>query len=148
MREHRLWVRTYFACWTLKYISSIIQDERMINLRLTWFLESNNLLSNLQTGVRAKRSTIDQIVRIETLIREAFIIKEHLVALLFDLEKAYDTTWPYGILKDRFQSADCSAWPIMSSDDMTNPLSAHIVFLIKKADRSRWLITKQMRPHH
>ena len=72
----------------------------MINLRLTWFLESNNLLSNLQTGFRAKRSTIDQIVRIETLIREAFIKKEHLVAVLSDLEKAYDTTWPYGILKD------------------------------------------------
>ena len=74
--------------------------ERMINLRLIWFLESNNLLSNLQTGFRAKRSTIDQIVHIETLIREAFIKKEHLVAVLFDLEKAYDTTWPYGILKD------------------------------------------------
>ena len=70
--------------------------ERMINLRLTWFLESNNLLSNLQTGFRAKRSTIDQLVRIETLIE-----KEHLVAVLFDLEKAYDTTWwPYGTLKD------------------------------------------------
>ena len=61
--------------------------ERMINLRLIWFLESNNLLSNLQTGFRAKRSTIDQIFRIETLIREAFIKKEHLVAVLFDLEK-------------------------------------------------------------
>ena len=72
----------------------------MISLRLTWFLESNNLLSNLQKGFRAKRSTIDQIVRIETLIREAFIKKEHLVAVLFDLEKAYDTTWLYGILKD------------------------------------------------
>ena len=72
----------------------------MINLRLTWFLESNNLLSNLQTGFRAKRSTIDQIVFIETLIREAFIKKEHLVAVLFELEKAYDTTWPYDILKD------------------------------------------------
>ena len=71
----------------------------MINLRLTWFLESNNLLSNLQTGFRAKRSTIDQIVHIETLIREA-LIKKELVAVLFDLEKPYDTTWPYVILKD------------------------------------------------
>ena len=50
--------------------------------------------------IRGKRSTIDQIVHIETLIREAFIKKEHIVAVLFDLEKAYDTTWPYGILKD------------------------------------------------
>ena len=72
----------------------------MINLRLTWFLKSNNLFSNLQTGFRAKRSTIDQIVCIETLIREAFIKKKDLVSVLFDLEKAYDTTWTYGILKD------------------------------------------------
>ena len=26
--------------------------------------------------------------------------KEHVVAVFFDLEKAYDTTWRYGILKD------------------------------------------------
>ena len=63
--------------------------EKMINLRLTWFLESKNLLSNIQTGFRSKRNTIDQIVRIETLIREAFINKDHLVAVLFDLEKAF-----------------------------------------------------------
>ena len=74
--------------------------KRMINLRLTCFLESSNLLSNLQTGFRAKRSTIDQIVQTETLIKEAFIKKEYFVAVLFDLEKAYDTIWPYGMLKD------------------------------------------------
>ena len=71
----------------------------MINLRLIWFLESNNLLWNLQTVIRAKRSNIDQIVCIETLIREASK-KEHLVAVLFDLEKAHDTSCPYGILRD------------------------------------------------
>ena len=72
----------------------------MINQRLIWFLESNKLLSNLQAGFRIKRSTMDQVVHIETLIRETCIKKEHLVAVFFDLEKAYDTTWPYGILKD------------------------------------------------
>ena len=68
----------------------------MIFLRLTWFLESNNLLSNLRTSFRAKRSTIDQQVLIETLFQEAFIKKEYLVAIFFDLEKAYDISWPYG----------------------------------------------------
>ena len=82
---------TSCTCKTLK---------SMINLRLTWFLESNNLLSNLKIGFRAKRSTIDQIICIEILVREAFIKEEHLVAVLFDLEKAYDTSWLYSILKD------------------------------------------------
>ena len=77
--------------------------ESMINVRLTWFIESNNLLSKLQTGFRAQRTTIDQLVHIETLIREAFIKKEHLVAVLFDLEKAYDSCI---ILKNSAYKAD------------------------------------------
>ena len=74
--------------------------ERMINTRLVWFLESNNLITNFQSGFRKRRSTNDHLVRLETFIRDAFIKKEHLVAVFFDLEKAYDTTWKYGIMKD------------------------------------------------
>ena len=72
----------------------------MINTRLVWFLESNNLLTNVQSGFRKGRSTTDNLVRLETFIRDAFIKKEHLVSVFFDLEKAYDTTWKYGIMKD------------------------------------------------
>ena len=74
--------------------------ERMINKRLTWFLESNNHISRFQSGFRSDRSTTDNLVRLETFIRDAFIKKEHVVAVFFYLEKAYDTTWRYGILKD------------------------------------------------
>ena len=74
--------------------------ERMINKRLTWFLESNNHISRFQSGFRSDRSTTDNLVRLETFIRDAFIKKEHVVAVFFDLEKAYDTTWRYGISKD------------------------------------------------
>ena len=72
----------------------------MINKRLTWFLESNNHISRFQSGFRSDRSTTDNLVILETFIRDAFIKKEHVVAVFFDLEKAYDTTWRYGILKD------------------------------------------------
>ena len=72
----------------------------MVNKRLTWFLESNNHISRFQSGFRSDRSTTDNLVRLETFIRDAFIKKEHVVAVFFDLEKAYDTTWRYGILKD------------------------------------------------
>lgn len=76
--------------------------ERMINDRLVWFLESNKLISDFQAGFRKNRSTNDHLVRLETSIRDAFIKKQHLVAIFFDLEKAYDTTWKYGILKDLY----------------------------------------------
>ena len=45
--------------------------ERMINKRLVWFLESN-ILSNIKCGFRKNRSTIDHLVRLETVIRDAF----------------------------------------------------------------------------
>ena len=61
-----------------------------------WFLESNGLITNIQCG---KRSTVDHLVRLETFVSEAFIKKEHLTAVFFDLEKAYDTTWKYGIMR-------------------------------------------------
>ena len=74
--------------------------ERMINKRLVWYLESNNLITKFQSGFRAERSTNDNLVRLELFIRDAFIKREHVVAVFFDLEKAHDTTWRYGILKD------------------------------------------------
>ena len=74
--------------------------ERMINARLVWYLETNNLISPVQSGFRSERSTNANLVRLETFIRDAFVKKEHVVTVFFDLEKAYDTSWKYGILRD------------------------------------------------
>jgi ribonuclease HI len=74
--------------------------ERVINARLVWFLEKNNLISKHQSGFRQGRSTIDQLVQLESYIRDAFVRGDHVVSVFFDLEKAYDTTWKYGILRD------------------------------------------------
>ena len=62
--------------------------ERMINDRLVWFLESNDILTNIQCGFRQGRSTIDHLVRFETFIRNAFAKNEHAVSIFFDLEKS------------------------------------------------------------
>ena len=72
----------------------------MVNTRLVWYLGFNNLLSPIQSGFRFERSTNDNLVRLETFIRDAFVKKEHVVAVFFALEKAYDPTWKYGILRD------------------------------------------------
>ena len=74
--------------------------ERMINDRLVWYLESNNILTDIQCGFRKRRSTIDHLVRLESYIRDAFLNKQEVVSVFFDLEKAYDNTWKYGILQD------------------------------------------------
>ena len=74
--------------------------ERMINNRLIWKLESEGHLTSVQCGFRKGRSTVDHLVRFESFIRGAFVKKQHAVAIFFDLEKAYDTTWRYGIMSD------------------------------------------------
>ena len=74
--------------------------ERMINARLVWYLEINHLLTKHQSGFRHFRSTADHLISLETNVRNAFVRGEHMVSIFFDLEKAYDTTWKYGILKD------------------------------------------------
>lgn len=74
--------------------------ERMVNDRLVWYLESENLISKFQCGFRKNHSTLDHLVRFETTLREAFARKKQVLAVFFDLEKAYDTTWKHGILSD------------------------------------------------
>ena len=69
--------------------------ERMVNNSLVWFLEKNNLIVDVQSGFRGQRGTIDHLVRFETFVREAFINRQHVVSVSFDLEGAYDTTWKH-----------------------------------------------------
>ena len=74
--------------------------ERIANKRLVWFLESNKLITNSQCGFRKRRSTIDHVIKVQTSITEANFQKPHLITVFFDLEKAYDITWRFEIIKD------------------------------------------------
>ncbi len=62
--------------------------ERMVNQRLAWTLEHKNLLTPIQSGFRRNRSTLDHLVSLATAISTSFVLKQHLVAILFDIEKA------------------------------------------------------------
>ena len=72
----------------------------MVNSRLMWKLETDELLAKQQCGFRKHHSTVDHLVRLETTIRNAFVRRHHVVAVFFDMEKAYDTAWKGGILSD------------------------------------------------
>ena len=73
--------------------------ERMVNIRLVWNLERDDVFHPNQYGFRKCRSTTDVLVRVDTFIKTAFSKKEHVAAVFFDLEKAYDKTWKHHILK-------------------------------------------------
>ncbi len=73
--------------------------EKMVNTRLVYFLEKGGWLSKSQCGFRKFHSTTDSLLRLESAICDAYACRQHQVAVFFDLEKAYDTAWRFGILK-------------------------------------------------
>ena len=74
--------------------------EHMINTRLIWYLEKYRILDRSQCGFRKHHSTTDHLVSLERYLRDAFAQRQQAVGLFFDLEKAYETTWQYGIIGD------------------------------------------------
>ena len=76
--------------------------EKMINNRLTWYLEKNQILSPSQSGSRKNKSTLDSLTSLENQIKKGFERKKVTVAVYFDIQKAYDTTWRYNILRSLY----------------------------------------------
>ena len=66
--------------------------ERLASSRLTWYLERHKVITEYQSGFRRRRSTVHNLVTLETSIRDASVGRTHLVSIFFDLEKAYHTT--------------------------------------------------------
>ena len=72
--------------------------ERMITERLTYYVEKNELMTPYQSGFRRGRSTLDPLLCLESEVRKAQANKECVVAVFFDVEKAYDMMWKEGLL--------------------------------------------------
>ena len=73
-------------------------------------------------------STADQLVRLESCVREAFVHKQHVVAVFFDLEKAYDTTWRHGIMKHLYDAGLRGRLPLFVQGFLQNTVSSKIGF--------------------
>ena len=55
----------------------------------------------LQFGFRCFRSTADPLLRLEHDISAVFEKDKFVLAIFFDLQKAYDTTWKRRVLRKR-----------------------------------------------
>lgn len=73
--------------------------EKIITKRLRWHLEVNHHLCAQQSGFRQNRSTLDNLLMLETEVLEAFDNQQHMVLISLDIEKAYDTVWRNYIIR-------------------------------------------------
>lgn len=64
--------------------------ERMVNKRLMWVLEKHNFIQPFQSGFRKGRSTIDHLLTLDTEAQYAFINGQQMIAVFFDMQKAFD----------------------------------------------------------
>ena len=78
--------------------------ERLVNLRLIIHLETKGLLSPTQTGYRKHRSTEDQLAYLAQCAENAFQEKRKLLAVFFDLSRAFDKVWKEGLLLKLLQT--------------------------------------------
>jgi ribonuclease HI/exonuclease III len=94
--------------------------ERILNKRLTWFLESRELLYKYQNGSRVGRSTTGSLVSLVTRIRKAMVKKKYLISIFLDLEKAYDTCWKTIIMSELYRFGLRGKLPILINDFLRN----------------------------
>ncbi|KAI5754325.1 hypothetical protein M8J77_007745 [Diaphorina citri] len=74
--------------------------ERMINVRLSWVLNHTPCLNDaFQSGNRQNRSTMDNLMWLEHEVLTAFQKKEVVVAILLDIEKAYERTTSLSVIR-------------------------------------------------
>jgi hypothetical protein len=67
--------------------------ERIINTRLNWLLETNNITANEQTGFRIHRSKREYLAKFSQFIKHALDNKRILTAVFIDFKSAYDSVW-------------------------------------------------------
>jgi hypothetical protein len=65
--------------------------EKVVSIRLTLFLEKENVLTQFQFGFRTSHSTAHAMVHFLNIISKALNEKKHTIAIFCDLCKAFDT---------------------------------------------------------
>lgn len=72
--------------------------EKIVNLRLSRYLEKINDLSTFQNRFRKNKSAIDNLGNIQTEINKTFSENQSMSLISLDIEKAYDCTWKHRII--------------------------------------------------
>jgi len=63
---------------------------KLVANRLRHYLETNSLLTNVQTGFRKGRGTVDHLTRLQDTINKYNLNRWYTVAVFIDFKSAYD----------------------------------------------------------
>lgn len=94
--------------------------EKIVNIRLVMVLESRKLIPPFQFGFRRMQGTMDSLTKVTSDILKTLNQKQSVLCVSFDMEKAYDTTWRYGILKTLHRFGLRGELPIFIQQFLTN----------------------------
>ena len=70
----------------------------MINSRLTWYMETENILSSKQSEFRKFHSTTQQIINVSQDVRDAMDNRKSSLALFVDFKGTYNGIWKAKLL--------------------------------------------------
>ena len=71
--------------------------EKLVTNRLSYYVEKKDLLTNVQTGFRKGKSTVDQLIRLQDTVNKYNNNKGYTVAVFVDFQSAYDMLWHDGL---------------------------------------------------
>jgi hypothetical protein len=74
--------------------------EKMVSVRLKWYLENQYLLSLIQAGFRRYYSKNQQIVMLSQKIKDSLDRKETTLVVFVDFRNAYDSIWRVKLMDD------------------------------------------------
>ena len=77
--------------------------QKILNKRLYWFLESNDLLSPFQYGFRKGRNTTQALADLQLQINKATDANSCLYAIFFDLQEAFPRVWRHHICQNLYR---------------------------------------------
>jgi hypothetical protein len=90
--------------------------ERIVNIRLTTFLDKRSFFNQNQTGYRKARSTQEHILRLSEAIHNGFKEKKCTISIFLDCKAAFDAVWLDGMRYKLFQSGlPCKMIRLLSS---------------------------------
>ena len=81
----------YRPIYVLPTISKVV--ERVVYDHLYFFLQSNMLLSNCQSGLRLRHSTMTTLTKFHNDILSGFNLGKATGSVMLDLSKAFDTVY-------------------------------------------------------